>query len=193
MNSWLSVVIVGLILLLAIPIASCDKSPEYKPFPQPEPATISKTTLTQEPTPEPSSSPAPSIALTTTEQTTTEPKPREVTIKEPLTYEVVKSWVEEDTIIHISTISIEGIGESEQIEEIPLYIIYVTIKNTDNVSGNFKIAFSVDEPLDTLFLNKRFDLGPGETTTLSCLAYILGDWKYIITPSEKTVTKTVYD
>jgi len=105
---------------------------------------------------------------------------------EPLDYEVIDSYVEEDVSIETRSLIIGDFEQTEQVE-VPLFIACVTLKNTDTVSGDFQVIFSVTEPF--LFTQKTLALAPSEIGTAKCPAYSLGDWDYQIIPSTKTTTE----
>lgn len=121
-----------------------------------------------------------------------ENEPCEVQVAEPLGYQVVNSYIGEDTITHETSTVIGGIGESHHTWQETIPVACVVVQNTDTVSGVFTVSFSVAKPLDELFLTRTLNLGSNEKKTAKCPAYELGDWNYRVTPSTKTITKTEY-
>jgi hypothetical protein len=111
----------------------------------------------------------------------------------PLSYEVIESYVYEDTYTYHWTTDIGGLT-GEGTEEVPIQVAGVDIKNTDDSAGTFTISFSGFTPL--FFSSTELNLSPGEEQTASCPSeYDIHDWDYYVTPDtkqvemERTVTK----
>lgn len=108
----------------------------------------------------------------------------------PLSYEVVKSYVYEDTYTYHWTTDIGGLT-GEGTKEVPIQVAGVDIKNTDDIAGTFTVSFSGLTPLFhfdgfTVDLN----LSPGEKKTASCPSeYDIHDWNYYVTPDTKEMEK----
>ena len=106
----------------------------------------------------------------------------------PLDYEVIKSYVENDTINEHRQIIIGGVVFQDEIVEIPIQVACVDVRNIDTIAGTFTVAFVVAEPLfGNIPIN--LEVNPSETKTASCPADNLGNWSYNITPSTKTIEK----
>ena len=105
----------------------------------------------------------------------------------PLTYEVLKSYVYEDTYTYHWRTDIGGIvGEGTR--EVPIQVAGVDIKNTDDTAGTFSISFSGFTPL--FFSSTALNLSPGEKKMASCpCEYNIDNWSYYVTPDTKQVEK----
>jgi len=104
----------------------------------------------------------------------------------PLSYEVIQSYIEDDIVQEWHQIIIGDVVFQDEVVDVPIQVAYIEIKNTDSVSGTFKVAFSVEDPYFFELLNQTVELAPNEISTIDCPAYSLGDWSYRITPSTKT-------
>ena len=109
----------------------------------------------------------------------------------PLSYEVIDSYVYEDTYTYHYQTQIGGLVW-EGAREVPIQVVAVVIKNTDDIAGSFTVSFSGITPLFeiTPALTKELDLSPGEEkTAYSPTEYNINDWSYDVTPSAKEVEK----
>ena len=105
----------------------------------------------------------------------------------PLSYEVVESYVYDDTYTYHWRTDIGGlVGEGT--EEVPIQVAGVDIRNTDDIAGTFTVSFSGFTPL--FFSFTELNLSPGEEKTASCPSeYDIDDWSYDVTPDTKQVEK----
>lgn len=105
----------------------------------------------------------------------------------PLTYEVTKSYVYEDTYTRHYTTQIGDLFW-EGTEEVPIQVAAVDIKNTDNATGTFTVSFSGFTPL--FFSSTALNLSPSQKSTASCPSeYNIDEWSYDVTPDTKQVQK----
>ena len=105
----------------------------------------------------------------------------------PLSYEVIESYVYDDTYTYHWQTDIGGlVGEGT--EEVPIQVAGVDIRNTDDIAGTFTVSFSGFTPL--FFSSTELNLSPGEEKTASCPSeYDIDDWSYDVTPDMKDVEK----
>ncbi len=128
-------------------------------------------------TPPPAPAPAPA------------PAPPSTTVQVPLDYEVVETHVKEDSVSERKSVVIAGQTIQDEVVETPLFVACVTVKNKDTVSGTFQVIFTVTTPFIEELTQGVLSLAPGESETIECPAYELGDWTYKVYPSTKTVAK----
>ena len=136
--------------------------------------TPSSTSSTTTPPPAPASAPP------------SEPTP--TTVQVPLEYEVVETHVREDSVSERKSVVIAGQTIQDEVVETPLFVACVTVKNKDTVSGTFQVFFTVTTPFIEELTQGVLSLAPGESKTIECPAYELGDWNYVVHPSTKLVT-----
>lgn len=87
----------------------------------------------------------------------------------PLSYEVVEKYIKQDTSVSTQ----------------PVSLVRITIKNTDTISGQFKVKFTVEAALVTQLLEQTISLAPGQSKMFECPATTLGAWDVIILPELK--------
>ncbi len=63
-------------------------------------------------------------------------------VQVPLNYEVVESYIEEETITERHRLEIEGEVVRDELVEKRIPVGYVTVQNKDNVSGTFELQIS---------------------------------------------------
>ncbi len=91
----------------------------------------------------PGSAPGPALtppAPATNPSSAPESERREVQV--PLNYEVVESYIEEETITERHRLEIEGEVVRDELVEKKIPVGYVTVQNKDNVSGTFELQLS---------------------------------------------------
>ena len=166
-SSWLiiSITLMVVVLLVVGGVFAFDR------FSQGTPSSTSSTTT---PPPAPASAPP------------SEPTP--TTVQVPLEYEVVETHVREDSVSERKSVVIAGQTIQDEVVETPLFVACVTVKNKDTVSGTFQVFFTVTTPFIEELTQGVLSLAPGESKTIECPAYELGDWNYVVHPSTKLVT-----
>jgi hypothetical protein len=99
-----------------------------------------------------------------------------------LSYEVIKSYVYDDTYTYRYTTQIGGFVW-EGTEEVPIRVAAVDIKNTDDIAGTFTVSFSGLTPLfDFNGFTVDLNLSPGQESTASRPSEDdIRDWSYDVT------------
>jgi|WetSurMetagenome_2_1015567.scaffolds.fasta_scaffold333871_2 hypothetical protein len=117
---------------------------------------------------------------------------------EPLVYEVVKSFTNTGSYMVTKQLIIGGVVFQDEVVEVFYPIGYVTLQNTDNVSGFFNVHFlfyttSIVSREDSG--DQTISLQPNETGTVTYDAEDIDidegtwEWKYTITEATKLVEK----
>ena len=108
----------------------------------------------------------------------------------PLDYRVTKFYDRDDVLKERQRIVIGGIVFQDEVVETPIEVACVSVKNTDTVTGTFKVWFSVSEPMfEGLPSEVTLTLSPGQIKTAEYPAEELGDWTYTVTPSTKEIER----
>ena len=120
------------ILVIVIPLLSACGGTTTTPVSQPAPASTSTSMPTPTPAPDtPTATPSP------------KPKsePHEVQVTVPLAYEIIDSYTEIVKVLYRDDEEIPGLERESKFGD-PVPKGYVTVKNTDNIAGEFTVKFS---------------------------------------------------
>jgi hypothetical protein len=137
----------------------------------------------------------------------TEPEPEPQLVEVPLSYEVVDSFIEQDSFNERRQIIIGDVVIQDEVVEVFFPIGCVTLKNTDSVSGTFTVHFTfytwdkgTPEHLIELMRieyigDQTVELQPDEIGTVRYSAYDIDldsewddwSWEFEVIPSTKLI------